>query len=73
MEDGVGAIIEQVERGNNAAALDPERRAQRRSAGSSLGSRRLKLCLGKEKAGASKDIRKFFEIVSTGISSPFKN
>jgi hypothetical protein len=31
------------------------------------------LCLGKEKAGASKDFRKYFEIVSTGISSPFKN
>jgi hypothetical protein len=31
------------------------------------------LCLGKEKAGASKDFRKIFEIVSTGISSPVKN
>jgi hypothetical protein len=31
------------------------------------------LCLGKEKAGASKDFRKFFEIVSTGISPPFKS
>jgi hypothetical protein len=31
------------------------------------------LCLGKEKAGAFKDFRNFFEIVLTGISSPFKN
>jgi hypothetical protein len=37
------------------------------------GSWRLKLCLGKEKAGASKDFSKFIEIVSIGISSPFKN
>jgi hypothetical protein len=38
-----------------------------RSSGSSLGSFRLKLCLGKEKAGASKRLKKFFEIVSTGF------
>jgi hypothetical protein len=69
----VGAVIEGVERGNNAAAQTQTRRALRRSAGSSLGSWRLELCLGKEKAGASKDFRKLFEILSTGILSPFKN
>ncbi len=72
-EDGIGAVVEGVERGNHAAETDPEKRALRRSARRLLGSWRLKLCLGKEKAGASKDFRKFFEIVSIGISSPLKN
>jgi hypothetical protein len=37
------------------------RRALRRSAGSSLGSWQVELCLGKEKAGVFKDFRKIFK------------
>jgi hypothetical protein len=45
----------------------------RRSAGSSLGSWWLELCLGKENAGTSKDFFQNVKIVSTEISSPCKN
>jgi hypothetical protein len=57
-EDGVGAIIERVERGDHAATIDPDEAALRKSARSSLSSWRLKFCLGEEKAGASKDLYK---------------
>jgi hypothetical protein len=72
-EDGVRAVIEGVERETKPPLQTQMRGALKRSGGSSLGSWRLELCLGKEKAGASKYLRIFFEIVSTGISSPFKN
>ncbi len=44
-----------------------------RSAGSSLGSWVLQLCLGKEVAGTCKVLEKFLIIESTESSSFFKN
>jgi hypothetical protein len=46
---------------------------ERSSAGSSLGSMGLELCLGKETAGTSKVFEKILIIESTEISSFFKN
>ncbi len=54
-EEGVGAVVERVERGTRPPYRTQTRQALRQSAGSLLGSWRLELCLGKEKAGASKD------------------
>jgi hypothetical protein len=62
-KDSVGAVVEGVERGNQTQT----RRALRRSARSLLGSWRLELCLGKEKAGASKDLREFFKLCQLGL------
>jgi hypothetical protein len=45
------------------------RGAERSSAGSSLASWTLVLCLGREKAGTSKVLEKILTIESTAISS----
>jgi hypothetical protein len=57
-EDGVGAVIERIERGTMQLLWTQTRQALRILARSSLVSWRLKLCLGKEKAGALKDKKK---------------
>jgi hypothetical protein len=57
MEDGVGAIVDGVERGNHTATPDPDKAGIEEVSRSSLGCWRLELHLGKEKAGASKDFR----------------
>jgi hypothetical protein len=54
-EDGIDAIVERVEKGDDTAVPDPTRRALRKSARSSLSSWQLALCLGKENTGVSKD------------------
>jgi hypothetical protein len=72
-QNGVGAIVEQVERWDHPAETDPARGAERSSAGSSLGSWMLELCLGKEEAGASKVFEKCLIMESTEIFSVCKN
>jgi hypothetical protein len=57
-EDGVGSVVERIERGTMQLLRTQTRQALRILARSSLVSWRLKLCLGKEKAGAFKDLKK---------------
>jgi hypothetical protein len=57
---------------DDAAMTDETRGAESSSAGSTLGSLALELCLGKEKAGASKVFEKFLITESTEISLPCK-
>jgi hypothetical protein len=63
-EDGIGAVVERPR-------MTQMRQVLRILAWSLLVSWRHELCLGKEKAGAFKDLKKI-EIVSTEISSPCK-
>jgi hypothetical protein len=70
-KDGVGAVVEGVERGTMLLRQTQMRWALR-SVGSSLGSRRHKLRQGKENAGASKDFIHFFEIVNRNFISLHK-
>jgi hypothetical protein len=57
VQNSVGAIVERLEKGNDAAMMDPDGGAKRSSAGSLLGSWVLELCLGGEKAGTSKFLK----------------
>jgi hypothetical protein len=50
----VGSIVEWLERWDHAPRWTQMRGAERSSAGSSLGSWTLELCLSKEEAGPSK-------------------
>jgi hypothetical protein len=50
-QNGVGAVLEELERWNEAATMDPDKGGGEKPTGSSLGSWVLELCLGREKAG----------------------
>jgi hypothetical protein len=58
-QNGVGAIVERLQRWNDAAMTDADKGGRSNLAGSSLGSWALELCLGKEKAGAFEVFEKF--------------
>jgi hypothetical protein len=61
VEDGTGAVVERVEGGILPLLRTQMGRALKRSAGSSLGSWQLELCLGKEKEGANRFVKKFLK------------
>jgi hypothetical protein len=72
-QDGVGAIVEWLKGWDDAARQTQMRRVERSSAGSSLGSLALGLCLGKETAGTWKVFEKCLIIASTEIFLFCKN
>jgi hypothetical protein len=56
VDDGVGAVIQQLERRHGAAAADPDQSGREELGRLKL---ELELCLGRETAGASKVFLKF--------------
>jgi hypothetical protein len=73
-EVDVGAIVEGVERGNHAAMPDPDEASVVEVSWKLTGQLETQIVHGQGKSRSiQRDFRKFFEIVSTGISSPFKN
>jgi hypothetical protein len=67
------AVVQQLERRHGAIATDPDQ-AGGEEFGALAGQRlELELCLGKQKAGISRDFGKFFIIESTANSSYCKN
>jgi hypothetical protein len=60
-QNRIGAVIERLKGWNQAALTDPDRGAESSSAGSSLGSSVLELCLGKEGAETCNVFGTFFD------------
>ncbi len=72
-QDGVGAVIGAGKRRDGAIAAQPDEAGAQQliwQLGQQLGT---KLCLGKEKGGASKFFKNVLTMASTENSSPCKN
>jgi hypothetical protein len=72
-QNGVGAVVERLERWDHAATTDPDGEGREELGWQLAGQLMLELRLGKEEAGASKVFEKFLIIESTEISSVCKN
>ncbi len=73
-EDGVGDVVEREKGGDNTAAPDPDEAGAEEISRELAGQLATQIVPGKRKSRSIQRLFFFnFEIVSTGISSPFKN
>ncbi len=67
-QNGVGALVDRLERGDHAATTDPDEGGGEELWWQLAGQWVLELCLGKERAGTCKVFEKILIIESTDIS-----
>jgi hypothetical protein len=72
-KDGIGAVVEGVVRGNHTAMPDPDKAGVQEISWKLAGQLATQIVPGQEKSRGIQKFQIFFEIVSTEISSPFKN
>jgi hypothetical protein len=72
-KDGIGAVIEGVERGNHTAMPDPDKAGVEEISWKLAGLLATRIVPGQGKSRGIQKFQIFFEIVSTEISSHFKN